>query len=157
MLMQIDGTFLFAAISFLIFLVIIKFILFNPITKVLEERENFYAKNSKMKNESNEKTKALLEEKEIALKKSREEANEIIKEANLSAKLENEFQIKEAKKEANRNLDEHNLKLNEQSASVKQELKQEVSNFVSLMVSKILKEEITVNVDEEKIKKHLKI
>ena len=155
--MQIDGTFLFAAISFLIFLVIIKFILFNPITKVLEERENFYAKNSKMKNESNEKTKALLEEKEIALKKSREEANEIIKEANLSAKLENEFQIKEAKKEANRNLDEHNLKLNEQSASVKQELKQEVSNFVSLMVSKILKEEITVNVDEEKIKKHLKI
>lgn len=157
MLMQIDGTFLFAAISFLIFLVIIKFILFNPITKVLEERENFYAKNSKMKNESNEKTKALLEEKEIALKKSREEANEIIKEANLSAKLENEFQIKEAKKEANRNLDEHNLKLNEQSASVKQELKQEVSNFVSLIVSKILKEEITVNVDEEKIKKHLKI
>ena len=157
MLMQIDGTFLFAAISFLIFLVIIKFILFNPITKVLEERENFYAKNTKMKNESNEKSKALLEEKEIALKKSREEANEIIKEANLSAKLENEFQIKEAKKEANRNLDEHNLKLNEQSASVKQELKQEVSNFVSLMVSKILKEEITVNVDEEKIKKHLKI
>ena len=157
MLMQIDGTFLFAAISFLIFLVIIKFILFNPITKVLEERENFYAKNSKMKNESSEKTKALLEEKEIALKKSREEANEIIKEANLNAKLENEFQIKEAKKEANRNLDEHNLKLNEQSASVKQELKQEVSNFVSLIVSKILKEEITVNVDEEKIKKHLKI
>ena len=46
MLMQIDGTFVFVVISFLIFLFIIKAILFNPITKVIEERNKFYDKNA---------------------------------------------------------------------------------------------------------------
>ena len=58
MLMQIDGTIIFVIISFLIFLFIIKKILFQPITKVIDERNKFYAKNSKIENDSKEKSKA---------------------------------------------------------------------------------------------------
>ena len=71
MLMQIDGTFIFVAISFLIFLFIIKAILYRPITKVLDERNKFYEKNSKMELQSKEKSKNLLNEKEEMLKNAR--------------------------------------------------------------------------------------
>ena len=62
MLMQIDGTFLFVVISFLIFLFIIKKILFQPITTVIEQRDKFYAKNLKTETETKEKSKLLTEE-----------------------------------------------------------------------------------------------
>ena len=87
MLMQIDGTFIFVAISFIIFLLIIKAILFNPITKVIDERNSFYAKNAKMETESKEKSRALLDEKERALKSSRIEASNIVKKTTQEADL----------------------------------------------------------------------
>ena len=96
MLMQIDGTFIFVVISFLIFLVIIKAILFHPISKVLEERDNYYAKNSKMESESKQKSKALIEEKEQTLQQAKKEAGELIKNTSWEAKKQSEKKIKEA-------------------------------------------------------------
>ena len=49
------------------------------------------------------------------------------------------------------------MKLEEESNFAKKELKQEFSNFVSLIVSKVLNEDIKVDLDEEKIEQHLKI
>ena len=110
-MLTIDGTLLFAIISFLIFLFIIKSILFHPITKVIEEREKFYAKNSKMETESKEKSKALLEEKENLLNDARKEASNILSSTNEEAKKQSEEVLKEAKKEAQEKIEQNQNQL----------------------------------------------
>lgn len=157
MLMQIDGTFLFAGISFLIFLFIIKNILFNPIAKVMEERENFYAKNSKMESESKEKSKNLLEQKESALKDSRKQAGEIVKQASKEAKDKSALEIKQVKQEVQELIELNKQNLNQEVYNAKTEIKQEVNAIVNTIVSKVLCEELNINLSEEKIGKYLNI
>ena len=157
MLMQIDGTFIFVIISFLIFLFIIKAILFNPITKIIDEREKFYAKNTKMETESKEKMNALINQKENALKKSRLEAAQIIKETSKKANDKSIQTLKETKKEVQNKIEKNKEELDLAKKNSKMELKGEVSNFVSSIVSKILSDNIKVEIEEERIKKHLNI
>ena len=157
MLMQIDGTFIFVVISFLIFLFIIKAILFNPITKILDEREKFYAKNTKMETESKEKTFALIEQKENALKESRFEASKIIKETSKEANNKNINVIKETKKEIQEKIEKNKEELDLAKLNTKKELKNEISSFVSSIVSKILNDNIAIQIEEEKINKYLNI
>ena len=157
MLMQIDGTFIFVVISFLIFLFIIKAILFAPITKVLAERENFYAINSKMEAESKEKSHTLLEEKESALQKSRLEAGNIIKETSKAAREQSAEAIKETKKEIQKQIKQNETNLEIEYQNSKKELKKEISGFVSSIVSKVLSENISIETDENEINKYLNI
>ena len=157
MLMQIDGTFLFVVISFLIFLFIIKAILFEPMTKVIEERQKFFAKNTKMETESKEKSKALLEEKENLLSETRSEASNILKEASKQAKEEGELILKETKKERINKIEENQNALNQERETAKIEAKAEITNIVKSLVSKILDEEVEINLDDERINKHLNV
>lgn len=156
-MLTINGTFLFAAISFLVFLFIIKIILFQPITKVIEERNKFYAKNSKMENDSKEKSKALLDEKANTLQETRNKASNILKTANDEAKKESELKIEEAKKEVKEKIEKNQEKLNKEKTDTKNEIKNEVSNIVRTLSTKILGEEIEINLEEERINQYLNI
>ncbi len=157
MLMQIDGTFIFVIISFLIFLFIIKAILFNPITKVIDERDNFYAKNSKMELESKEKAKALIEQKQKALSETKKEASELISTTSKQAKEQSSNELKQAQKEAANTIDNNKNELIEQKRLAKIEAKADINTIVSSIVSKILNEDITVNVEEDKMNSLLKL
>ena len=157
MLMQIDGTILFVIISFLIFLFLLKTILFSPITKVIEERDKFYAKNSKMESESKEKSKALLEQKEAALNETRLEASSILATANEKAKIKAQNLISEAKKQANDEIEQNQNKLYEESKIAKFETKTQVNDIVSSIVTQVLGEETRVELQDDEINRYLKI
>ena len=157
MLMQIDGTFIFVVISFIIFLLIIKAVLLNPISKVIDERNSFYTKNSKMETESKEKSRALLQDKEKALKNSRKEASEIIKKVTQEAKEQSSVKIKQAKEQTALLADENKAKLDELSKQAKIEAKDELNSIVQSMVSRVLCEEVSVNLSDEKINQYLNI
>ena len=156
-MLTIDGTLLFAIISFLIFLFIIKAILFHPITKVIEEREGFFAKNLKMETESKEKTKALLKEKEELLAKTRSEASDIIKEASDSAKKQGEEIVKKAKAQVLEKTEENKKLLEQESINAKFEAKDEIRNIVKTIASKVLDEEVEITLQDERINQYLKI
>ena len=64
MLLEFDGTFIFALISFIIFMLIMNVILYRPITKIMEERQKFYDKNKKTVMESKKKAEDILGEKQ---------------------------------------------------------------------------------------------
>ena len=157
MLMQIDGTFIFVVISFIIFLLIIKAVLLNPISKVIDERNSVYAKNSKMETESKQKSRALLQDKEKALKNSRKEASEIIKKVTQEAKEQSAVKIKQAKEQTALLADENKAKLDELSKQAKIEAKNELNSIVQSMVSRVLCEEVSVNLSDEKINQYLNI
>ena len=157
MLMQIDGTFIFVAISFLIFLFIIRMILFRPILKIMDEREKFYAKNSAMESESKEKSKTLLKERDIALKKVRQEANEIVSSTIEKAKAKSATKLKEARFEANKKVEENKQSLKEASKNVKNEIKGQLTNLVNMVASNVMKENFEADLTDEKINKYLNI
>ena len=156
-MLTIDGTFIFVIISFLIFLLLIKIILFQPITKVLDERDKFYAKNLKMESESKEKSKVLLEEKEAKLNESRIEATNILTSTNDKAKKESEVILKDAKKEALDKIEQNQNELNKEQKIAKNEIKNEITNIVKSIISKVLKTDVEINLEEEKINRYLKI
>ena len=157
MLMQLDGTFIFVVISFLIFLLIIKFILFHPFTKIINERNELLEKNAATEKESNKKAQDLIIERDRKIKSSRAESGEIIKNATREAKNAGEKLIKNTKKEVQSQLEESRKELVKQSIDSKKELKSEVRGFVKSIVSKILDEEVEIDIEESKIEEYLKI
>jgi len=157
MLMQIDATFVFVVVSFLIFLFIIKTILYRPITKVINEREKYYNKNSKREFEFNEKSKNLLEEKDLLVKNAKIQASEIVKEASQSANKESVQKIKETKLMLQEQIEANKNDLMQESTNAKKEIKHQMNDIVSQIVSKMLCEKIEINLDDEKIDRYLKI
>ena len=156
-MLTINATFILSAISFLIFLFIIKSILYRPITKVINERENFYNKNSKMTSESKEKSYALLEEKEAKIKDAKIQASELIKEASQVANKESAQKIKETKLMLQEQIEASKNELIQESENAKKEIKHQMNDIVSQIVSKMLWEKVEINLDEEKINRYLKI
>ena len=157
MLMQIDGTFLFVVISFLIFLFIIKTILFEPMTKVIDERQKFFAKNAKMETESKEKAKALIDEKNKAIIETRSKASDALKEISENTTKENEARIERAKKNAISKVKENQENLDNEKTETKREAKVEIEGIVKAMMSKILGDEVEVSLEDEKINQYLNI
>ena len=157
MLIQLDGTFIFAIISFLIFLFIIKAILYRPISDILEKREKLFEENSEKEKELKEKSEALIKDKENKIKQARSEACELIKEIVEASNANRSNIIKQTKHEVRRQIEENRNNLERSMVSSKKELKNEVSGFVSLIVSKILNEHTEINIEEEKINKYLNI
>ena len=156
-MLTINATFILSTISFLIFLFIIKSILYRPITKVINERENFYNKNSKMTSESKEKSDALLEEKEAKIKNAKIQASELIKEASQVANKESAQKIKETKLMLQEQIEASKNELIQESENAKKEIKHQMNDIVSQIVSKMLCEKVEINLDEEKINRYLKI
>ena len=56
MLLEFDGTFIFALISFIIFVLMMNIILYKPITKIMDERQKFYDKNKNTADLSKQRT-----------------------------------------------------------------------------------------------------
>ena len=157
MLMQIDGTFVFVVISFLIFLLIIKFILFHPFTKIIDERGKFIDKNLKTEQESKKKAHDLIVERDRKIKTSRAEAGEIIKQTSQKAQNDGEKLIKSTKIEVQKQLEDSKNALEQESKTSKNELKNEVRSFVQNIVEKILNEKVDISIEQEKIEEYLKI
>ena len=157
MLMQIDGTFVFVVISFLIFLFIIKTILYNPIERVMDEREKFYFKNSKMENDSKQKSENLILERDNALNEARKEAQTYIKELVQKENDLSALKIKQTIEENQGLIEKNKEQLIYEANEAKNEVKNEVNSIVESIVSKVLGKNVELNLDEGKIKEYLKI
>ena len=78
MLLEFDGTFIFAFLSFIIFVLIMNLILYRPITKIMEERQKFYDKNKNTVIESKKKAEDILQKKEEEILSAKLEASSIL-------------------------------------------------------------------------------
>ncbi len=157
MLMQIDGTFVFVVISFLIFLFIIKSVLFNPISTIIEKREEFFEKNSQIEQKSKDKTKALLEQKESELKEAKKQATDILKQAKNETNKQSKEIIKQTKKDIEDSINSLELELTKEKNLAKAQIKQELSSIVQSIIYKVLNENIELSLDDNTINEYLKI
>ena len=150
-------TFIFVVVSFIIFFFIIKAILFAPISKIIDEREEFYAQQANECKNLKEKTKTLMEEKDKAIKETRNKASGILKEISINTTNENEARINRIKKQAYVKVDENQQDLDNQKTEVKKEVKSDIEGIVKIMMSKVIGEDVEISLEEERINKYLNI
>ncbi len=138
MLLEFDGTFIFALISFIIFMLIMNVILYRPITKIMEERQKFYDKNKKTVMESKKKAEDILQEKQDKILSAKLEAANILQNTQDKIKSNRETALNKKKDEVKVLLSSNETKMAEEKNRVKEELQNKVDTFVKMAVSKVL-------------------
>lgn len=138
MLLEFDGTFIFALISFIIFVLIMNVILYRPILKIIDERQKFYDKNKETVLQSKKKAEDILANKEKEILNAKLEASDILQSAQNKIKQNKESTIKNKREEISKKLESNDIILENDKKQAKEELKNEVETYVQMTVSKIL-------------------
>ena len=150
-LLEIDGTILFVAVSFVLFTIIMQKVFYGPITQIRNNRKDYikniktearhaYEEAEKLKNE-------YLEKIFRAKQKNSEKTAEAINEANQEkARL-----LEEKKQDISEILREGRQKIEEERLKTFAELKMNISGYASEISKKILNEEIPVTGVSEEI------
>ena len=76
--MDFNATFIVAAISFVVFTIIMNAIFYKPLQKIVSEREEFINETNKEAKLHREKSEAILRDKEHKIEKTRNDAKKII-------------------------------------------------------------------------------
>ena len=150
--MEFNATFIVAFISFVIFILIMNFILYQPIYKIVSKRKQMIDDNYEIAKTNSSKSKVLLSKREDKLieakASSRQKYSKAFEDAN---SIRNE-KITEAKKEARNSLEENKIKAQEETNQVIEPLRNEVINLAQLISDKILKNhEEMENIDNQYI------
>ena len=76
--MEFNATFIASAISFIVFTIIMNAIFYKPLDKTVSERQNFIDETLKEAKEHNEKSEAIIKDKEKKIEKTKHDARKLI-------------------------------------------------------------------------------
>ncbi len=158
MLLEFDGTFLFALISFIIFVILMNLILYRPIVKIMDERQKFFDKNKDTALQSKQKAADIIQNTENEILSAKLEASNILSETQNVIKAERNSAIKKKKDEIKEKILSHGAFLQSQKDEAGSALKNEVNDFVKMTVSKVLETDINelqcdINIEQDRISK----
>jgi F-type H+-transporting ATPase subunit b len=136
--MEFNATFLATIISFIIFVILMNKILYAPILNIMAERKLFIDSNYKSAQKNDEKSNALLQEKEEKLIEAKDDArnkyNEILDEFK-SQRTEIVVDAQDASKDE---LENFKVELENISNDTKQKLKSSMTDLASDIVEKVI-------------------
>ena len=151
----LHDTVLLAIAVFFLFLAL-SYLLFNPVRKMLAERQNRIKADIDSAAEDKEDAKALKAEYDEKLKNVDKEAEAILSEARQKA-LHNEAKIiDDAKKEAQRIIQHANEEALLEKKRVMDEVKQEMITVASMMAGKVVAASIDTNIQDSLVEETLK-
>lgn len=133
---------LITAVNILILFAGLSFMLFNPATKMLKERQNKIKKEITEANEKLEdanKIKADYEQKLLDVKK---EIEQMLDEARKNAKLQYDEIVENARKEALAIVERGNKEITLEKEKAMDDLKNEVVNISTLLATKVIKNQV---------------
>lgn len=154
MLLEFDGTFIFALISFIIFVILMNLILYRPIVKIMDERQKFLNKNDDTVLKSKQKAADILKQKDSEILGAKLEASDILSKNKEELENRKESIISDKKNEIKEKTDSFIQNLYDGKNEAKLNLKHEVNDFVKMSVSKILDTDIdNINISEDILNK----
>ena len=148
---NLDWTLIFQWGNLLILYLVIKKFLFGPIQKIIESRENevqnLYDTAEQAKNDA----AALKEEYSQHLANARDEANEILKNANKKATVRSEEIIRDAQEKAAAIIARADVQIEMERKHAFEEVKQDISDIALLAASKVVERELSAEEHERLI------
>ena len=136
--MDINATLPFMAVQFLVLMAILNQILFKPLGKVLDERDEFIRSGLSGSQEKLAETEALAEQYEQELASTRRQAQEVIVSAQNEAQAIADSKVAEAQQEAQVKREQAQAELNQQKQSAMQSLEQQVDALSRQIMGKLL-------------------
>ena len=136
--MEFNGTFFAAIISFLVFVFVMNKILYEPVRKIVNERNDFINGNYSKANENNSKAEELTKERDEKLAESNEKARGKYNEILADFKEQRADILKEAQDKSREELDEAYSNLKDVSNEAKEGLKWKMTDLANDIVEKVL-------------------
>ncbi len=141
--MELISTMIPTWINLLLLYFILKKVLYNPITNILEQRKNEVDGIYTSAREKEEEAKGLVDEYTKKLAVSKEEASEIIKNANVYAKKNEEAILEEARNEAANLITKANMQIEQEKKKTYENIKTDISELSIAIAQKIIQKEIS--------------
>lgn len=129
-------------VATIILFLIIRFLFWKPITKILEGRKAIIDKSLEEATEARENAKNIELELQNELNKSKIQIKELLDQAEKEANVRREEIIDDAKKEAKRRLDNLEVELIQEKNKMEKEIRQEIVDIAFAAAEKIVAREI---------------
>ena len=136
--MEFNGTFFAAIISFLVFVFVMNKLLYEPVHKIVKERNDFISGNYKIANENNTKADELVKERDEKIVASKEDARNKYNEILAGFKEQRTDIIKDAQAKSHEDIEEASVNLNNVSNDAKENLKWKMTDLANDIVEKVL-------------------
>ncbi len=137
-LLCINGTLIFQAINFFVFVAILNFVFFKPLFAVIDDRENYLLSNRRSAQEQLDQAKALAAQYEAELVDSRREAQEVILKAEAEAQKIRVERLTQVQTEAAELLDRARIETAKERERALSSLQAEVATLSAQVTSKLL-------------------
>jgi len=143
-LFDFNATLPLMAIQFVLLTVVLTFIFYKPITKVIDDRENYINDNLTTASEKLIKADELYNEYDEQLKTARVNAQAIIAQSEKEAKDVVALEINEARQDATKLIERTNKELETQKSLALQQLETQVDELSQLIKEKLLGKEVVL-------------
>ncbi len=137
-LFDINATLPLMAVQFLVLTAVLNQILFKPLGKILDERDEFIRSGLSGSQEKLAETEALADQYEQELASTRRQAQEVIVSAQNEAQAIADSKVAEAQQEAQVKREQAQAELNQQKQSAMQSLEQQVDALSRQIMGKLL-------------------
>lgn len=140
--MEFDATFVFATVSFIVFVFIMNAILYSPVLKIIQKRQNYVEENFAQAKETDYKVTKQIEYRNAELEKSRNKAQNSVADKMQELKAERSSKISAYKEESYENIAKERESLKQSAYDAKEILKEQVVDIAKGISIKILGESV---------------
>ena len=142
--------------NFIILLVFLRLVVYPPIVKILEQRQEAIQGNVAAAQEERKQAEELRQQYLGDMQKAKEEANAVIQKATKAAEDESRSIIDAAKQEADRIKESALQDIEREKEKAVSELREQVASLSILVASKVVDEKITADVQRDLINDFIK-
>lgn len=135
-------TFIFQTINVLIVLAVLYKLLYKPLGRILQEREDFVERSLSEAEEKQRQAEALLTRYTRRMREAHKEAEQVVAQAVAEGEEEKQRLIREAQLEASRKLEEIKAELAAEKEQVLREVRDEVARMVLEAAERVVRREI---------------
>ena len=154
-MVNINTTMLWEVINFFVLLWLLKRFLYEPMTNMLDKRKNKIESDLEEAKEKKKEARELKKKYENELKNARQEAQEIVENAEERGKKKAEEIVENAREEAQRIKERNEAEIEQAKEEALSELRTEVSSISIMVASKFLKEKLDEKEHKELINQYI--
>lgn len=150
------GDMLFYVISFILMIWLVKVFAWQPVMKIMHDRENKIADNIDSAAKSKEDAEKLVSQREEELAHSKKEAIQIIDQAKKTGKEQSEQIIAQARVDAQDIQEKASADIECERKEAMSDVKNQIANLSIEVASKLIKQQLNVNDQKDLIDSYIK-
>lgn len=154
-LVELNSTFIFQIINFLIIYFVLRHFLFKPVTEFMDKRTKSIEDSITAAENKNKEADALKAQYEEKLNEIKKERNLIIEEATQRAKARGEEIISAAQEEARKAIERATAEIEREKQKMMNDLKGEISQLAIAAAEKVIEKNLDQNAHQQMIQQFI--